>query len=139
MEKLIKNLYILLYYTVARYLPESCYSFTRWAKVVRGFLCKRIFAYCGENVNVEKRAYFGNGSNIEIGGNSGIGINCEILGHVKIGRNVMMGPETKLLSNSHKFGRLDIPMSRQGIKQPQKNRYRRRCMDWDKGNNIAWG
>lgn len=49
----------------------------------RGFLCKRIFKYCGENVNVERGACFGSGRLVELGDSSGLGINCQVPSDLK--------------------------------------------------------
>lgn len=80
-------------------------------------MCKRIFKFCGNNVNIERGASFGSGKNIVIGDNSGIGINCVLPSDITIGKNVMMAPESYFLSShSHKFDRIDLPMCQQGEK-----------------------
>lgn len=84
-------------------------------KWVRYQLCKRIFKFCGLNVNIERGARFGSGRNIVIGNNSGIGINCSIPSDTIIGDNVMMGPNCYILSTNHAFSRTDIPMCEQGF------------------------
>jgi len=81
---------------------------------IRYHLVKQIFAKCGKNVNVERRANFGYGDKIEIGNNSGIGIKASIPRDTIIGDNVMMGPNLVILSSNHKFDRTDIPMCQQG-------------------------
>lgn len=68
---------LFLYYGFARYLPN--YPFSIGGRF-RGFLCKRIFKKCGNNINIEKWAYFGLGNDIVIGSNSGIGIRVNIYG-----------------------------------------------------------
>jgi maltose O-acetyltransferase len=68
----------------------------------------------GRGVNIEKGASFGNGSEIEIGDNSGIGVNCFVQGPMSIGKDVMMGPETIILTRNHRFDRLEVPMRCQG-------------------------
>lgn len=80
----------------------------------RRFLCRRIFEYCGENVNIEKGASFGKGTKIRIGDNSGIGINASIPDGTIIGDNVMMGPNCFVIGRNHSFSRTDIPMCQQG-------------------------
>lgn len=85
-------------------------------------LVKHIFAKCGHNVNVERRANFGYGDKIEIGDNSGIGINASIPRDTIIGDNVMMGPNCVILSSNHKFDRTDIPMCQQGSTENKQTR-----------------
>lgn len=81
-----------LYYTIARYLPVSYFPILgRLGKAFRFFCCKRIFEYCGRNVNVERMALFGSGFNVRIGDNSGIGIHCTVPSDIHIGDNVLMG------------------------------------------------
>lgn len=117
--KLMKFLRLAVYYCCARHLPASDSRIGRWARPLRRCVTKSLFKRAGRNINIEKGAYFGNGSQIEIGDNSGIGVNCRVCGPVKIGDNVMMGPEVIVLTVSHKYNRLDIPMRQQGHKEPE--------------------
>lgn len=57
----MKSFYLLLYYGFAQYLPKSTRPLGKLSKQIRQFLCKRIFAACGDKLNVENNAYFGNG------------------------------------------------------------------------------
>ena len=96
--------FLILYYGVARYMPVSYFPvFGKLAKGFRFFCCKRIFEYCGKNVNVERKALFGSGFNVRIGDNSGIGINCTVPSDIIIGDNVLMGPNVFILSRNHEF------------------------------------
>lgn len=81
---------------------------------IRRLLCRNIFEYCGDNVNIEKGAHFGAGDKIRIGHNSGLGINCVIPNGSIIGNDVMMGPNCYIFSRNHSFERTDIPMRKQG-------------------------
>lgn len=114
----MRNIWLILYYGFARYLPGS---HTFWGGVfkslkLRQICCRHIFKYMGANVNIEKGAWFGKGQDIEIGDNSGIGYNAHILSNTVIGRNVMMGPNLYILESTHLFSRTDIPMIEQGKK-----------------------
>jgi len=109
----MRLIYEILYYFMARHLPVSYMPYAFGAKRIRRWLCKRLFASCGENVNVEHGVCFGSGKKIKIGNNSGLGVNC-FVGNVEIGNNVMMGPDVVILSQGHKFDRVDIPMCQQG-------------------------
>lgn len=81
---------------------------------MRRFCVKRIFKYCGKDVNVERGAYFGSGRNVELGDYSGIGINACIPSNTIIGYYVMMGFNCYILSDYHVFERVDTPMMFQG-------------------------
>ncbi len=113
-RRLIRSLCYILYYAFARHLPVSYMPYAFGAKRIRYWICKHMFAKCGKNVNVEHGAVIGSGRHIEIGDNSGIGVNCRVAATVRIGQNVMMGPDVVILSGNHNFGRLDIPMNKQG-------------------------
>src|SRR5690606_37584631 len=84
------------------------------SKKIRYIICKNIFEYCGENVNIERGAWFGRGHKIRIGDNSGIGVNCRIHNNMFIGKNVMMGPKCYFLHSRHRYDRTDISMREQG-------------------------
>jgi maltose O-acetyltransferase len=83
----------------------------RW---LRYRVCRRLFAYCGENVNVERGAYLGQARTISIGSNSGIGINASVGRGTVIGSDVMMAREVLILTQNHRTSRTDIPMKEQG-------------------------
>lgn len=117
----IRVLCLVIYKVFASKLPVSYSKFggKLW-KAVRFFLCKRIFAECGNNVNVERKANFGNGFGIKIGDNSGLGVNCTIPNDTIIGKNVMMGPNCYVLDSNHTFERIDIPMVEQGFSESKQ-------------------
>ncbi len=113
MDNIKKKIYLLIYRCFAQYLPSSARS--KVAKKIRYTCCKHIFKFCGQNVNIERRAYFGKGFNISIGDNSGIGINCVVPSDITIGSNVMMGPHVFIFGEStHSFDRIDVPIREQG-------------------------
>jgi len=115
----MRLLRLIAYYCFARYLPASDSRCCIWIRPVRRCITKGLFKRSGKNINIEKGAYFGDGSQIEIGDNSGIGVNCRVCGPVTIGDNVMMGPDVIILTEGHKFDRLDIPMREQGHDSPK--------------------
>lgn len=87
---------------------------------MRSYVGKHLFDRCGMNINIEKGADFGSGDGISIGNNSGLGINCKVRGPLEIGDNVMMGPDVVIMTNSHNFERIDIPMNIQGSAVPKR-------------------
>lgn len=114
---------LVLDYTIARHLPQSTTPLLGGVSMkFRYGLAKRIFKLCGKNVNIEKGVNFGWGIYVEIGDYSGLGVNAYVPYNIKIGKNVMMGPECHILSQSHNFDRVDIPMIKQGYKESNGGR-----------------
>jgi len=112
-------LMLTLYYGIARHLPASDTTAGRWARAVRGAICRRLFAHMGEAVKVEKGAHFGSGANVAIGDRSGLGIDCWINGPLRIGCDVMMAPEVMIIARNHRYDALDVPMREQGETAPR--------------------
>lgn len=108
---------LLLYYGIARHLPNSTEPLGRLAKSLRVSLCRPLFQKSAANITIEKGAYLGDGSKIAIDEGSGLGQNCAIHGPVSIGKYVMMGPNVLILTQNHRFDRIDIPMALQGNTQ----------------------
>ena len=107
---------IVLYRTVARYLPASYEKLTGgFSKRFRAFCTRLILDECGSNVNIEKGADFA--LNIKIGNNSGIGKNSIVGAYTQIGDNVMMGEACFIYARNHKTDRLDVPMCIQGFEE----------------------
>lgn len=106
--------YLILYYFIARHLPGSDTLYSLGAKKIRYFLCKKLFAKMGKNVNIEHGAFFGKGNDIEIDDYSGLGINCRVSGPLKIGKYVMMGPDVMIYTANHEISDINTPMIMQG-------------------------
>jgi maltose O-acetyltransferase len=117
--KISKRFFYLLYYLFFSHLPQNDGPFGRIGRILRRWACRHLFEYCGSNVSIDKGAVFGKGDRIRIGDNSGIGAYCTIPNGSIIGDNVMMGRNVYILSQNHRFDRLDIPMSKQGFTPPQ--------------------
>ncbi|MCF2659702.1 CatB-related O-acetyltransferase [Parabacteroides distasonis] len=112
--KFQKLICLAAYYGFARYLPASTSPITHWARMIRRAVCRHLFDYCGDKVNVEKGAYFATGGGVSIGFGSGLGVNCLVHGPLIIGEKVMMGPDVVILTHTHNIDRTDIPMGDQG-------------------------
>ena len=108
-----------IYYGFARHLPYSVRPYAFGARRIRYEVCRRMFASCGKNVNVERGALINNGRDITIGDNSGIGLDAFISGPLVVGSNVIMGPGCTFLSINRDVSRTDIPMIEQGFLPPQ--------------------
>ncbi len=110
--------WLAIYYGLARHLPVSSNRyFGKFSKRIRGYVCSKIFKYCGKNVNIEKGAWFGKGNELIIGENSGLGINCKVNFNTIIGKDVMMGPNLYMLESTHLFDSIEVPMRLQGRKK----------------------
>jgi len=110
---------LLLYYSVAQYLPTQPALGWQIAYAIRRILAKYIFAQCGKNVIVKKNAYFGKGTGITIGDNSQIGERSQIGAYTRIGRDVIMAPDVIIWTMGHAFDRTDIPINQQGATEIQ--------------------
>ena len=112
--------FLFLYYAIGRWLPNSMTPLLgKPSKLFRGYLCRHIFEYCGQNVNIERNVVFGSGFRIKIGTNSGIGINCVVCSDIEIGDNVLMGPNCFVLTFNHSFRDKTRTIKSQGY-QPRK-------------------
>lgn len=109
-----------LYYGLASHLPSSAGPLGRWTSLIRGWLCRPLFKQCASyrSVNIDKHVYFGDGSQLGIGAGSGLGYGADVRGPVTIGCDVMMGPDVLIVTQQHRYDRLDIPMAAQGVSAP---------------------
>lgn len=112
---IVKLINLVLYYCLAKHLPNSQHGITKWCRYVRRLICKPLFDECGSCLNVEKGANFGTGAGIKIGSGSGIGSNAQIRGKLTIGDNVLMGPDVVILTTNHRYERFDLPIGKQGM------------------------
>lgn len=110
---------LILYYTIAIYLPDSNGGI-KFGNTIRRFLCKRIFRKCGEKVMIHRGARFGIGINIEIGNHSDIGINASIPGDTIIGNYVLMAENCYIFDRNHEFSDTTIPIKLQGSTDKKK-------------------
>jgi maltose O-acetyltransferase len=103
-----------IYYAFGNAFPRAPLPLSGIGMRLRAACVKRIFRYVGKDVTVHAGVTFGSGANIVIGDYSSLNVDCAVANDTVIGRNVMMGPEVLILSGSHNFERIDIPMREQG-------------------------
>lgn len=97
----MRNIYLLLYYGFARYLPSSYAPVVgKPSNAIRIFLVKRIFKSCGKISTIDRLAYFGNGKDLEIGDYSGIGERCVVPKNTIIGKYVMMASDVHIVKTT---------------------------------------
>ena len=118
----MNKMWLFLYIIFFKHLPatDNGYAFSKMIRKMRSSVGLHLFDSCGSNINIEKDADFGSGQGISMGDNSGLGINCRVRGPLTIGNDVMMGPDVVIMTNSHNFGRIDMPMNAQGNAIPRK-------------------
>jgi maltose O-acetyltransferase len=117
MSKIKNYIFCLFYYGFAQHLPASTMPMGRVFKKVRFWVCRFLFASCGQDVNVEYGAFFHSGNDVVIGNFSGIGINANLSGKITIGNYVMMGRDVVIMTRNHEFSIIGIPMAQQGFKE----------------------
>lgn len=107
------RLYLIVYYVFIAKLPNGRFSrylshFRKW------YVCKilKIMVY-DPTSEFQERVYIGNAKKLEIGKACKINENVFIQA-AKIGDYVMIAPNVAILSKSHKYERIDIPMLLQG-------------------------
>lgn len=115
----MKKVYLILYYLIIQYLPNSrLFSFFRKIRVFYVSKVLKIMEW-DKNSFFENKIYIGNAKQISIGKRCEINENVFIQGAI-IGNNVMIAPNVALLSNMHNHSRIDIPMNLQGKKRGNK-------------------
>lgn len=111
---LLKSFYIICYYFIARHLPSPPLPLGNFGMVLRRALARRIFKKTPTRFKVHKGVDFGSGVNVQIGENSSLNRGLWIGNDTIIGNDVMTGPEVIILSGTHNFKDLSIPMTKQG-------------------------
>lgn len=107
-----KKLLFFIYVVFFKNTPEDYRPYCLFFPKIRQFLVSNYLKKCGRNLRVKKGAEIS--LNATVGNYSELGSNCIIQSNVHIGNHVIMGPDIKIYSRNHKFGRLDIPIQYQG-------------------------
>ncbi|CAA6826913.1 MAG: Transferase [uncultured Sulfurovum sp.] len=112
----IKNLiFCFLYNTIAKVLPLDSMPYSKGLKESRYFLFSRCIRECGNNIKVDKNVYIS--PYIKVGDNVRISENCKIRKNTSIGDNVLIGPGVHILTATHNFEKIDLPVCKQGTTQ----------------------
>jgi len=115
-----KRFCLLLYYALAKHLPDPPMPLGTLGHLLRSMLGQRIFKTMGRDVTICRGVDFGSGISISIGDYSSLNRNCWIANDTVFGNDVMMGPEIVILSGSHNYHSVDRPMREQGA--PERKR-----------------
>lgn len=114
MNRLNRTMALACYYGLGQFLPTKPFPGWRSAYAFRRLLVRRLFASCGHQVIVKGRARFGDGSSVRVGDRSQLGEGLRAENDIEIGSDVVMGPDVVIMSSSHAYDRLDVPVNRQG-------------------------
>lgn len=111
---ILKQISLLIYYSIGRFFPTQPVPGYKIGYWLRRILIKRIAKQVGKDVIIKQNAYIGNGEGLFIGDRSQIGQSSRIGKNVKIGDDVIMGPDVVIMTDSHAFEDIDIPINKQG-------------------------
>ena len=111
---MLKKVLLIIYYSILQYLPMHPFPGYKQAYWLRKYVVKKILLKCGENILVLRKAYFGDGSRLSIGDRSYLGLNSRLGGKITIGDDVVMGPDVIMMTASHEYRSIDIPINLQG-------------------------
>jgi len=112
-----KALALFMYYTFLNHLPDPPFLFGKTCMNLRGLICKFIFKSAGVDLKIHSNVYFGSGLQLSIGSHSNISHGSWLSADTTIGKDVMMGPNVTIISASHEFASVDLPMRLQGMKK----------------------
>lgn len=108
----MKKVLLIIYYSVFYNLPHSRY-FSSFNRMRCWYLSKVLNVLVPDpNSKVEFGVYISNASNLKLGKNVRINENVFIQSAI-IGDNVMIAPNVAILSSTHRYENLDIPMVEQ--------------------------
>lgn len=109
----MKKILLIVYYAIFHNLPHSRY-FYFFNNLRCWYLSKVLKVLAPDSRSkVEFGVYISNASNLTLGTNVRINENVFIQA-ATIGNNVMIAPNVAILSSTHRYDRLDIPMVEQG-------------------------
>lgn len=109
----MRNIFLLLYYTLGVILPDLAFPGGRFFNAVRCSLLKHCLTSFGEKNEIDGNIYIGDGTDVEIGSRCQINRACRLV-NVKIGNCVMIAPEVVFVPKMHRTTSTDIPMIDQG-------------------------
>ena len=113
----MKKFCLFIYYTIGIRLPAQPIPGYALSFAIRRFLVKRIVQECGDEVYVKRGCYLGAGIGIKIGDRSQLGEGSKIERNVTIGDDVVMGADVVILTDSHEFEEVHIPVNQQGARE----------------------
>lgn len=101
-----------LYIAFFRHTPDRWRPYSLFFPTLRSFLVRSFVDECGKDVHVKSNADIS--PHIKVGDRSELGCNCLIYGGVTIGKDVLMGPDVKIITRNHNFSDPTVPIREQG-------------------------
>lgn len=108
----MRYLYYFLYIAFFRHTPDRWRPYSLFFPALRRFLVRSFVDECGKDVHVKSNADIS--PHIKVGDRSELGCNCLIYGGVTIGKDVLMGPDVKIITRNHNFSNPNVPIREQG-------------------------
>jgi maltose O-acetyltransferase len=118
-NKLVKLCCLVLYYGIARHLPEHSDPRGALWKKFRAATVRPLLRHAGKEIIINAGVHFGNGSNLSMGDYSSLGLNARVIGEVHMGNHVGSAQEVFLCAYNREFKGLDKPMMFQGKRPDQ--------------------
>jgi maltose O-acetyltransferase len=120
-KNVIKKLFwFFIYYLIAKHLPDTPLPLSGLSMWIREMCARNIFEHCGNNIKIHSHVDFGTGLGVSLGNYSSLNRNCWVANDTVIGDYVMMGPGVAIISSSHNFSDIDVPMVLQGAPERRK-------------------
>ena len=91
MKKIIKPIYLFLYYLLAIRFPTQPMPGYKLGYKLREWLVNKIAEESGDNIIVKQNCYIGSGVGLKVGDRSQLGHNARIGQYVTLGADVVMG------------------------------------------------
>ena len=110
----MKRIYLLIYYILFQHIPMQPFPGYKLGYILRRLIVQKILIKCGKDIIVKNNCYFGNGTRLSIGNRSQLGQNARLNGKITIGEDVLMGPDVIMMSTSHAYSDLNMPINTQG-------------------------
>jgi len=119
-SKKYRKILLFAYYSILLHIPMQPFPGYMAGYYLRRKVAEKLLAYCGKDIVVKDKCYFGDGCRLSVGDRSQLGQNAKLLGTIVIGEDVLMGPDVVIMATSHRYGRIDMPISQQGEAEERK-------------------
>lgn len=107
--------FLVLYYSIAQYLPDSYIPFlgtlSNWIRI---FCIKHFVKKAGKIDTINRCVYLGNGRDVELGDHCTLGANCSIPNDTIVGNYSMISRQVYILHGNHRYESPNIPIKLQG-------------------------
>jgi maltose O-acetyltransferase len=119
MGSLTRKIWLIVYYVIGTRFPTQPMPGYKIGYALRRFLISRIAESCGKDIIVKQACYIGAGIGLRIGNRAQLGHNARFGREVTIGDDVLMGPDVVIMTDTHAFEELEVPINKQGKLETQ--------------------